>query len=505
MVVTQHRLAVQAGLDVLRDGGTSVDAAVAAAAVLTVVDPRSTGLGGDLFALVWPAGGTEPVGLAAAGVAPAGMSVDALRAAGHDRVPVDGPWSITVPGAPAGWEALLDRFGALDRRRIVADAISHASDGFELTPAVAREWTTAADKIARNPAAAATYLVDGRAPRAGEWLANPQLATTLEAFARDGAGPFYRGGLAERIGAAVAELGGPFGASDLAQWEGPEWVAPIHVAFRGLDVYQMPPPGQGLVVLEALKLYEGVKVASTVDEDHAAIEAIKLAYEDANAYIADPSTSAVPVAWLLSDERTDQRRQRIDPAAAADADIGRATDTVYAAAVDGDGSACSLIQSLYDGFGSGIVVPGTGLALQNRASGFTMRQGHPNQVEPGKRPYHTIIPAMLGRGPQFAGCLGVVGGYMQAQGQLQVLRNVVERGMTPQQACDAPRFRVYRGREVAFEETYPTAVTDGLAARGHQIAVLGWFERGGAQMVLRDGDRLAGGSDARKDGYVGVV
>ena len=504
MVVTQHDLAVRAGLDALEAGGSAADAAVAAAAVLTVVDPRSTGLGGDMFALYWPVGTTAPAGLAAAGVSPAGLTPEALRELGHRSMPVDGPWSITVPGAPAGWEHLLERFGRLGRARVVSHAIGLARDGFEVAPRVADEWTTAVTKLRRSDAAASIYLVDGDAPKPGVRLVNPDLGATLETFARAGSSDFYRGTIAERIAATVAGLGGPLRASDLAGWGGPEWVTPLSVPFRGYDVYEMPPPGQGLVVLEALAIYRGLRPSGHADEDHAAIESIKLAYDDANEHLADPSIGPVPTARLLSAEWIAEQRDRISEDDVLAANVGRASDTVYVAVVDAEGSACSLIQSLYDGFGSGVVVPGTGLALQNRASGFTLRDGHPNQVGPGKRPYHTIIPAMLGRGASFAGCLGVVGGYMQTQGQLQVLRNVFDRGMTPQQACDAPRFRVYRGREVAFEEGYPPAVVADLAARGHHVGVLDPFEGGGAQMILRDGDRFVGGSDVRKGGDVGV-
>lgn len=502
MVASQHPLAVDAALAVLDEDGTAVDAAVAAAAVLTVVDPRSTGLGGDLFALCWPPGASGPTGLEAVGVSPGALTVERLRALGHERMPIDGPLSITVPGAPAGWEHLLGRYGRLDTGRILAPSIAHARSGFEVTPAVAAEWTTTTEKLGRNAAAAATFLIDGRPPRAGERFAVPELATTLERFAEEGSTPFYHGELAERTAAAVTELGGLLQSDDLAAWAGPGWVEPLRTSFRGLDVHQMPPPGQGIVVLEALRIYQALDPRGPVEEDHAAIEAVKLAYEDANEYLGDPELGAVPVDELLSDAHVARQVDRVRPDAALVGDVGRPSNTVYVAVADRDGGACSLIQSLYEGFGSGVVVPGTGITLQNRGSGFTFRNGHPNQAGPRKRPFHTIIPAMLGEGPSFRGCLGVVGAYMQTQGQLQVLRGLLDRGLTVQEACDAPRFRVYRGRDVAFEDTYPAETISGLRARGHVPAVIDPFERGGAQMILVDSERgYRGGSDHRKDGH----
>lgn len=504
MVVTQHVLAARAGTEMLEAGGTAADAAVAAAAVLTVVDPRSTGLGGDLFALYWPAGAPAPSGLSAAGVGPADLSVERVRGAGFEAMPVDGPWSVTVPGAPAGWQELLDRHGRLGRDRVLAPAIRLARDGFTVTPAVGFEWTNAVPKLQRFEEAARTYLVDGAAPRPGQHFAAPEMAGTLERFVRDGAAPFYTGELAERIAAAVSALGGPLSSDDLAGWRGPSWVDALRVRFRGTDVYEMPPPGQGLVVLEALRIFEAFGTDDLVAADHAAIESVKLAYADVDRVLADPDFSHVPVDDLLSDDHIARRRAEIRPDAVLDADVGRPTDTVYVAVVDAEGSACSFIQSVYDGFGSGVVVPGTAMALQNRGSGFRLEDGHPNRPEPSKRPYHTIIPAMLGDGPALSGVLGVVGGYMQTQGQLQVLRNVFDRGMTPQQAVDAPRFRVYRGRSVAVEDDYDPRVRAGLAAIGHDVVDIGPFERGGAQLILRGEDGWIGGSDRRKDGAVAV-
>ena len=503
MVATSHPLAVEAALEVLDAGGTAVDAAVSAAAVLCVVDPRSTGLGGDLFALTWEPDSAEPVGLAAAGGAPAGMTTTRLRAAGHDVMPELGPWSITVPGAPAGWEALLSRFGVLGRERVLEASIRHAEHGSRVTPAGAREWANDVRKLRHDAEASALFLPGGRAPRAGEVFANPQLGKTLRVFVREGAQPFYTGDLAERIATTVLAGGGPLSTEDLASWRGPEWVQPLRGRYRDVEVLQMPPPGQGIVVLEALGIYAGFPGSEDpVLQEHRAIESLKLAIDEATRHLADPAFEPVPVDAMLDPQHLRDQRSRVGPRAAR-AQAGVASDTVYVAVVDGRGGACSLIQSLFRAFGSGMAVPGTGLVLQNRASGFVLSDDHPNRPVPGKRPFHTIIPAMLDRGGRFAGSLGVVGGHMQPQGQVQVLRNVLDRGMGPQAAVDAPRFRTYENDVLLVEASYDRTVADGLAARGHDVGVLPLLEAGGAQLILRTDDGLAGGSDRRKGGCVG--
>lgn len=501
MVVTSHPLAVQAGVAVLHDGGSAADAAVAAAAVLTVVDPCSTGVGGDLFAMYWEAGAGGPVGLAAAGCAPAGMTVSALREQGFDEMPADGPWTVTVPGAPWGWSELLARFGRLGRERVLRPAIEAAYEGFAVSPAVAEEWELGANRL--HPTAATVFLPGGRAPQTGQRFANPELGMTLERFVAHGHSPFYDGPIGVAIADAVAELGGPLRAADLAGWRGPDWVVPLRARYRDVDVFELPPPGQGLVVQEAMLLYEQLPQGSPAEADHYLIESLKIAFADAADHIADPRFVPVPAAELLDTDRLAALRDRIGPTAAEAPTPGTPSDTVYVCAVDESGSACSLIQSLYDSFGSGIAVPGTGLLLQNRGNGFTLREHHPNRPEPGKRPYHTIIPAMLGTDDGFLGCLGVVGGFMQPQGQLQILRNVVDRGMSAQDAVDAPRLRFLAGRHVGVEDGYDETVRAGLAERGHELEPLPRSECGGAQLILRTPAGLQGGSDRRKDGLVG--
>jgi gamma-glutamyltranspeptidase/glutathione hydrolase len=501
MVATSHPRAAQAGLDMLDAGGSAADAAVAAAAVLNVVDPRSTGIGGDAFALCWFGDAEAPTALAAAGPAPAAMSVDALRAAGFDAMPGLGPWSITVPGSVSGWAALLDRYGRLGLERVLAPAIDLAEHGFAVTPVVAGEWAANVGRLAHDAAATAAFLPGGRAPRAGERFANPALGATLRRLAAAGPDELYRGALGDAIGAAVTAAGGPLRAEDLAAWAGAEWVEPITLRYRGVDVYELPPPGQGLIALQALALYEAIAPADPADQEHVAAEALKLAFADAQAYVADPDVEAVPTGALLSDRYLAERRAAIDPRRAGDAIAGRPGDTVYVAAVDADGGACSFIQSLYEGFGSGVCVPDTGVLMQNRGSSFVLDDEHPNRPAGGKRPYHTIIPALLARDGEMLGCLGVVGGFMQPQGQLQILRGVLERGLDPQEALDAPRFRVLGGRRLGLEPGFDDGVRAELSARGHELSELGRFEGGGAQLVLRADDGLRGASDRRKDGH----
>jgi gamma-glutamyltranspeptidase/glutathione hydrolase len=500
VVATSHPLAAAAGIEALETGGTAADAAVAASAVLCVVDPRSTGVGGDLFALYWAAGEGAPIGLAAAGPAPSGMTVDAVRAEGYGTMPSSGPWTITVPGAVAGWGTLLSRCGKLELGDALAAAVRHAHAGFAVTPRVAEEWGETAAKLREDAAAAEVFLREGDAPRVGETFSNPALGRVLETIATDGPRSFYEGELAERIGEAVAAAGGPLRGDDLGAWRGPTWEEPIHAAFGDLDVFEMPPPGQGIVVLEALGIYSGLPRPTAADREHASVESVKLAFADARAYVADPDRYDVPVDEFLAEPFLERRRSEVRLDQAIDAVAARLTDTVYVAATDGDGNACSLIQSLYDGFGSGVAVPGTGIILQNRGAGFVLDDTHPNRPEPGKRPYHTIIPAMLGRAGVFAAALGVVGGFQQPQGQVQIIRHLVEDGMSPQEAVDAPRFRSLGGRRIGLEVSFDPTLAQALAERGHEISNLRRFEAGGAQLIVREGRVDIGASDPRKDG-----
>ncbi|MCP9489895.1 MAG: gamma-glutamyltransferase family protein [Solirubrobacteraceae bacterium MAG38_C4-C5] len=484
----------------LEDGGTAVDAAVAAAAVLCVVEPDATGVGGDAFALHWPPGARRPLGLDGAGPTGSAASVESLRAAGHAEMPRSGGWTITVPGAVDAWTTLLERGGRLGLRHVLEPAIGHAVDGFAVTPVIAGEWAAHAGRIEHDEAARATFLADGRAPRAGETFRNPELGRLLRAIAAGGPDAFYRGEPAERIGAAVEAAGGPLRASDLARWPGAVWVEPLSHTFRHVEVFELPPPGQGVVVLEALGIFGRLDGADRAEEEHHAIEALKLAFADASAHLADPLLERVPVDALLSDAHLDDRAARIGPRAAAIAGPGRASDTVYVAAVDGQGGACSLIQSLYSGFGSGVGVAGLGITLQNRGAGFVLDEGHPNRLAAGKRPFHTIIPAMLASQGDFLGCLGVVGDFMQPQGQMQILRHVLDHDLSLTEALAAPRARFLDHRAIGLEAGYGREIGEELQRRGHTIGDLDSSLAGGAQAILRDRDELRGASDPRKDG-----
>jgi len=524
-VATSHPLATLAGLDALRAGGTAADACVAAAAMLNVVEPMSTGIGGDAFALVWDAARRKLTALNGSGRAPSSATLESYRARGWRRVPMTGAAPVTVPGSARAWEDLLSAHGRLGLARALAPAIERAERGFEVTETIAGNWAATEAKLAKEPEAARVYLPAGRAPRLGETVRFPELARTFGAVAEGGAAAFYEGEFAQRLIAEMKTRGTTWSAADLAGHRS-TWDEPISAEYRGHRLYECPPNGQGLAALSALAILDGVKLGSRLDADglHAQIEAMKLGFADAHRYVADPAFGDVPVAELLDPRYVAERRALLDPKRAADhlapGAVAAGRDTVYLCAVDREGNAVSFINSLYYGFGSAVVVPGTGVCLQNRGAGFSLDPEHPNRLEPGKRPFHTIIPAMLfgpgspGRGP--LAVMGVMGGPMQPQGHLQVACNLVDFGLDPQQALDAPRFRVVvnadegeeggarPGHEVMLEPGLAWAADD-LARRGHHLvpasdARFGGF--GGGQIIRIDpetGVRTAG-SDPRKDG-----
>jgi gamma-glutamyltranspeptidase/glutathione hydrolase len=524
-VATSHPLATLAGLDALRAGGTAADACVAAAAMLNVVEPMSTGIGGDAFALYWSAGQRKLSSLNGSGRAPSGATLASYRERGWRRVPMTGAAPITVPGSARAWEDLLAAHGRLGLARALAPAIDRAERGFEVTETVAANWAATEAKLAKEAEAARVYLPSGRAPRLGETVRFPELAKTFRGVAEGGAAAFYEGEFAGRLLEEMRARGASWTAADLAGHRS-TWDEPISAGYRGHRVFECPPNGQGLAALSALSILDGLRLeGARLDADglHTQIEAMKLGFADAHRYVADPAFGAVPVSELLDARYVAERRALVDPARAAEhlaaGAVAAGRDTVYLCAVDGEGNACSFINSLYYGFGSAVVVPGTGVCLQNRGAGFSLDPDHPNHIAPGKRPFHTIIPAMLfGPGPLERGPLaafGVMGGPMQPQGHLQVACNLIDFGLDPQQALDAPRFRVLvnadegeaSGRpdyEVMLESGLSWAADD-LARRGHHLvpgsdARFGGF--GGGQIIRIDPETgvRAAGSDPRKDG-----
>lgn len=512
VIATSQPLATAAGLAVLQAGGNAIDAAVTAAAVLNVVEPHMTGMGGDLFALLWSNRLQRMVGLDASGRAGALMTREELMARGHDRVPSRGAEAVTVPGALSGWAALLEEHGTISLAEALAPAIRIAEEGFPVTPIIASQWAGEVEKLAANDGARATYLIDGtRAPRAGEWFRNPDLAATFRLIAEHGPETFYGGELGRRVVDGVRELGGFLTLDDLASHK-PEWVEPMSVDFRGLRVWELPPAGQGIAALEMLRILEPYDLAAmghnSAEYLHHLVEAKKLAYADLARFIADRDHMTVPPDELLSDEFIAERRHLLDPSRAADRPSpGRAvtsSETIYLSAADAEGNMISFINSIYSGFGSGVVVPGTGFALQNRGGGFTMELDHPNMVAPGKRPFHTIIPAFVTR-PTATGqepwlSFGVMGGSMQPQGHVQVLLNLLLFDMDLQDAIDAPRFRHLSGLRVALETPVTEQVRRQLTSMGHEISDERFVSFGGSQAVMRLERGWAAGSDPRKDG-----
>jgi gamma-glutamyltranspeptidase/glutathione hydrolase len=505
VIATSQPLASAAGLQVLLGGGNAIDAAVAAAAVLAVVEPHMTGLGGDVFALFWSANEGRLVGLDATGRAGARMTADAIRAGGHAGVPQKGPGSVTVPGALSGWAALVERYGTRPLDELLAPAIRIAAEGFPVSPIISAQWAATEGVLVADPGACATFLVGGtRAPRAGEWFRNPDLAQSLRTIVREGPDGFYKGELGARIVDELERRGGFLTLDDLAR-HSVRWVDPIGIDFRGYGVWELPPAGQGISVLQMLGMLGADDLAAlghnSVAYLHLLIEAKKLAFADLHRHVGDAGAMTTTVDALLGPTYLAGRRASIDPGAAkVAAEPGvplTAGETVFLAAADRHGNQISFINSIYEHFGSGVVVPGTGFALQNRGSGFTMEEGSPNRVAPGKRPLHTLIPGFLTRNGEPRLAFGVMGGAMQPQGHLQLLLNMLVFGMDVQQAIDAPRFRHMSGRSVALEPM-DEGVRRGLEALGHEVQDGGVF--GGGQAILRLERGWAAGSDPRKDG-----
>ncbi len=523
MVITTHgvvgasqTLAAAAGARILEAGGNAVDAAIAANAVMGLVEPESNGIGGDLFALVYIAREDKLYALNASGWSPQAMTREALRARGHAAMPETGIDSITVPGAVAGWHALRERFGTLPFSRILAPAIGYATEGFPVTELIAADWSAGVSKLSQQAYAKQLYLPGGGAPAVGDVFRNPDLARSYRLIAEHGRDGFYKGPVADGILRLMREENGLMTAADLAEFE-PEWVEPISTAYRGWTVYELPPNTQGIAALMMLNILEGFPIAklghNSAETLHLFIEAKKLAYADMLEQVGDPRLNRIPAATMLS--------KRYAKARAAEIDTGKAkcvvlpanlshiaqlpgADTIYLAAADKDGNMVSLIQSVYLSFGSGLVAPGTGFVLQNRAGLFTMAEGKPNTVAGHKRPLHTIIPAFMRKGDTKI-AFGIMGGWNQAQAHAQFVSNVVDHGFNMQWALEAPRFTktTFEGCDVEMESRIPEAAMDALREKGHLVTAVKPFDSkvGNGQAILRNAEGvLFAGSDPRKDG-----
>jgi gamma-glutamyltranspeptidase / glutathione hydrolase len=509
MVASSQPLASQVGLEVLKRGGNAVDASIAMAAVLNVTEPMMTGIGGDMFALVYWSKTRELKGLNASGRAPHALNLDYFKKKGITSMPDSGMEPITVPGAVDGWAALLDKYGTMKLADLLAPAIEYAENGFPVMEKAAADWADAVDKLKRTPASASNYLVDGRAPRAGEIFHQRNLARTFRALGRGGRDAFYKGEIARAIVDYCEKNGGFLSLRDFAEQKS-EWVEPISTDYRGYKVYECPPNGQGLTALQTLNILEGFDLASMSTRPdlyyHTLIEATKLAFADRNRYIADPAFARVPVAELLSKEYAATRRALIHPDRVIETPepgvVVNHSDTVYFTVVDKDRNAVSFINSIFESFGSGIVAGDTGIVLHDRGAGFSLDPAHANRLEPGKRPFHTIIPSMVFKDGNLFMAFGVMGGAIQPQGHVQVLTNLIDMGMTLQQAIEAPRYRYLSGKRVLFEDAMTDPIIKSLIERGHQRASQPGASMGGGQAIMIDpaSGTLMGASDPRKDG-----
>ena len=533
IVATSQPLATAAGLEILAKGGNAADAAVAAGAALNVTEPTSTGIGGDMFALYFSADTKQVTALNGSGRAPAALTLDRLKKEGFSSrhgVPPYHAHTVTVPGACAGWFDLIEKHGSLSMSEILVPAIRLASEGFPVAPLTAYFWQRGAQRQLQSAPNGHELTINGRGPNTGEIFRNPGLARTFETIARGGKTAFYQGEIAEAIVSVMKEAGGTMSSEDLASHVS-TWEEPISVTYRGLRVYECPPNGQGIAALIALNILEGFDLISldslSTARMHLLIEAMRLAFADASWYVADPAFSNIPIHELLSKEYANERRKLIDKTRATiDQKHGTpvaSSDTVYLSVVDKFGNACSFINSNYMGFGTGIVPKGWGFTLQNRGHNFSLDPNHPNALAPRKRPYHTIIPAMVTRVPSPSGrggrgegenqdtlyaSYGVMGGFMQPQGHVQVLSALVDDALDPQAALDQPRFCIdvdESGGRVAIEEGMPEETFIGLEKMGHPVYKVTGYNRalfGRGQVIRRDPETgvLTAGSDPRADG-----
>jgi len=507
MLTSSQPLATLAGVQILMSGGNAIDAAVAAAAVLGVVEPSSLGIGGDAFAVFYSAKEKVLKALDASGRSPYAASLDFCRKSGFKGMPQRGIHSVTVPGAIHGWSALLDAYGTRKLSDVLQSAIHYADDGFPVAELTAESWHESEASLKNDEGAAINYLVNGRAPKAGEIFKNPRMAKTLRRIAAEGAEFFYGGEIAEKIVRCSKKKGGLFTLKDFADHRS-DWVDPITANYRGYDIYELPPATHGFVTLEILKILEAfdpkAMEAQSAEVLHLMIEAKKLAFADRDRYLADRDYMKVSVNDLLSPKRVETLRARLqkDRAASEIESMALAADTEYLAAADNEGNLVSFIQSNFMGFGSGIVEPETGIVLQNRGHLFSLDESHPNCIGPHKRCVHTLMPGMILRDGKPFAALGLKGGHVQPQVQVQIITNLIDFGMTVQESIAASRFNHIEGLKVGLESGIPESTVQELERRGHQIVSGNPESFGGAHaiMIHPESGAFIGGSDPRKGG-----
>ncbi|HEV8060638.1 MAG TPA: gamma-glutamyltransferase [Gemmataceae bacterium] len=520
MVATSHPLAAEVGLDVLKRGGNAIDAAIAANAAMGLMEPMSCGVGGDLFAIVWDAKTHKMFGLNASGRSPYRATRALFAERGLKEIPLIGPLSWSVPGCVDGWDALAKRFGSLPLADLLEPSIHYAEEGFPVAEVIGGYWHNAENKLLQDAEATRTYLIDGQAPKAGTLFRNPNLARTYRAIAQGGRDAFYRGPIAKEIVAYSDRVGGLFSDRDFADHTS-TWIEPVSTNYRGYDVWELPPPGQGIATLQMLNMLEAydLKKMGPLSPDywHLFVEAKKLAYEDRARFYSDPDFAPPPTAELISKDYARKRAQLIDSAKAQTKVLPGSPklemgDTIYLCVVDKNRNCVSLIESNYQGFGSGMVPGNLGFALQNRGTLLALDPKHRNRLEPHKRPFHTIIPALVTKDQEPWLVFGVMGGDMQPQGQVQILCNMIDFGMNVQQAGEFPRLehlgsstptgrKAKAGGRLAVEISMPSAITDELTRRGHEVTFTP-TNSGGYQgiMIDRAAGLLKGGTEPRKDG-----
>jgi gamma-glutamyltranspeptidase/glutathione hydrolase len=508
IVASSHALASQAGLDMLRYGGSAMDAAVATAATLAVVEPMMTGIGGDVFFLFYEAETKTVHGLNGSGRSPMGLSRDYFRAKTGEKMDISSWEAVTVPGAVDAWSVALERFGRMSLSEVLAPAIRYAEEGFPVTEIVWRVWKLFESTLLKDPRARETYLVGGEAPALASVFRSPNLAASLREIALGGSDAFYRGPIAREIVRYAGKSGGFLTMEDFEN-HASNWVEPISTSYRGYDVFQIPPNGQGIGVLIMLNILEGFDISSMKNNSpeylHLLVETKKLAYADLHKYVADPQVRELPTADLLAKDYAADRRALIDGKKASRqvaAGLPTSGDTVYLTAIDDEGNAASFINSLYEAFGARIVGGETGILLQNRGAGFTLEPGHPNEYAPGKRPFHTIIPGMVLENGTLYLSYGLMGGAMQPQGHVQFLLNHLDFGMTIQESIDTPRFRHLSDLDLALEHGIPRETMRALESLGHKVIPGSGLLFGGGQAILVDPKTgtYMGASDPRKDG-----